>query len=364
MRVRNTFRNWGNTVTFKIASGIFCVFMFSGFSNSQQCGSRLTEKRILVAGPETEPDFYSRLTLISLQRKNKLSRIMLNMDRKGYASYDHGQSWHKEITPLSCRQYATMDTAGGVCIISNSDPNVLYRIVNDPRQRGQIEKSFDAGHSWRRIRSKTSKGNYLGSIQLVGTGALNSKRVYAQISAVGEHGVYISENSGETFSPLLNWGRYVVECRASAAVLFSIKDDAIVVSNDRGISWNVMESSRTIFSPLFMKTTELQHGGREIKLRSWRENDDVGWKTKVKQIETDPKDPATFYVLSSVGLFRSMDAGQSYWLLPLAENRVNAIDMVAVDPLNGRYLFAIVSGAHLFRSSDYGCSWQEIRLPD
>jgi hypothetical protein len=358
-------REWSNTVIFEIAFAVLCVFMSSAFSNSQQCGRRPAEKRTFVAGPETEADRYIRMKLISLQRENNLSRILITKDRKSYASSDRGQSWHKEKDPSDCIQYATTATAGGGCFISNCNPNVLYRPVNDPTQRGQIEKSSDAGHSWRRIRSKTSKGNYLGSVRLVGTGALDSKRVYAQISAIGEHGIYISENSGETFSPLLNWSRYVVECRANPTVLFSLKDAAIVVSNDRGSSWKVMESSRTLISPLFVKATELQHGSRELKMNSWRENDDdVEWTTRVTQIETDPKDPATFYILSSKGLFRSTDGGQSLWLLPLAENRVNAIDMVAVDPLNGRYLFAIVSGAHLFRSSDYGCSWQEIAIPD
>ena len=84
--------------------------------------------------------------------------------------------------------------------------------------------------------------------------------------------------------------------------------------------------------------------------------------SQARQIESDPEDADCIYVLTEKGLYLSRDAGKSFRLAALAEGRIKAIDRLAVDPGDGRYLYAIVDLGQLYRSSDYGCTWQKMGL--
>jgi hypothetical protein len=100
-------------------------------------------------------------------------------------------------------------------------------------------------------------------------------------------------------------------------------------------------------------------------LRTWREyseDDEYSPQYAVEQIETDSNNVNTLYVLTFKGLYRSLDAGRSYHLMPLAPDKVFHIRTIAVDPIDST-LYAAVGGQALFASSDYGCSWRKLTLP-
>jgi hypothetical protein len=54
--------------------------------------------------------------------------------------------------------------------------------------------------------------------------------------------------------------------------------------------------------------------------------------------------------------------GQTFKLLPLAIDTYNAVDAVAVNPIDGRYSYAMVAGSYSYRSSNRGCTWEKLKM--
>ena len=54
----------------------------------------------------------------------------------------------------------------------------------------------------------------------------------------------------------------------------------------------------------------------------------------------------------------------SYELLPLAMDILRGIDKIAIDPIDGEYIFAAVNEDTIFKSGDYGCTWEKMKLPE
>jgi len=346
-----------------IAFLLFCInsIHFAFPYEGDLCGDDPNIQRILSIGQEATDHFQVSVKLLSIQTNEGTPQILISVGKRIYSSKDNSLNWHREINASDCRQLTIAGNPGG-CVISNSDPRTIYRPAVGVPHQSDLDRSRDGGRSWKLIHPMSVDGRHLGSVRIVGTGMRDPGRIYAEVTAVGERGLYVSENYGETFRSLIDWSGYLVESRANSKVLFSISK-GIVVSIDEGAHWRLLDNGKTIFSPLFMDSRKLLRLGSHV--RSWRKNtSNEEYGVNVEQIETDPINPAIIYVLSSKGLYRTMDAGKTFRLLPLGKDRVNEIQMIAVDPVDGRYLFAIVDGKDVFRSSDYGCSWQKLGLPD
>ncbi len=348
---------------------ISCILIFGGSLplafplERDLCGDDPRIQRVLSAGMETSDHFRIRVNILSIQQRGAVSRIAISSDMQVYSSTDRGNTWHLAKDLFRCHQSSTASAAGG-CFVSNVDPQTVYRPAVKSQHRADIEVSRDEGRSWSLVHPRTIKGRHLGSLSIIGTGMQNPGRIYAEATAVGEHGTYISDNYGKTFRPLYDDYRYLVECRANPDILYLISD-GLLASVDASKSRRLLESSREIFSPLFADIFSPLFADKFQQLRSWRRNsEDKGYPVELEQIETDPEDPAIIYVLSSKGLYRSSDAGQTFRLLPLANDKVNGIQSIGVDPIDGRYLFAVANGKDLYCSSDHGCSWRKLKLPD
>jgi len=134
------------------------------------------------------------------------------------------------------------------------------------------------------------------------------------------------------------------------------------VSKDGGKSWKVMKGSLEITGHKIYRSIS-----DPTDNRSWRQHpDDEEWPVSdgIMQIESDPKHPEYVYVLTTRGLYISRDMGKTFYLSSLAKGWLYSIDRIAVDPLDGRYLYAVVDIEKFYRSSDYGCTWELMQPPD
>ena len=86
----------------------------------------------------------------------------------------------------------------------------------------------------------------------------------------------------------------------------------------------------------------------------------------VNQLVFDPRDSQTLYAATTVGVFRSMDGGQSWEERMNKMNEINFIVALAVDPEHPNILYAGTSGG-VYRSFDGTESWIKINnglVPD
>jgi hypothetical protein len=356
----------------KIQFALLCLFSCIALNSSYQfpsakeeCGKVPSIRRKLSIGPEESDHLQSRLWLGVIEKRQGFSRIVIDEEGRIHYSDDRGLSWHREKTANYGRY--TNSYIPGKYLVSKADPGTRFRPAINAQHKADLEISTNAGRTWSLIHPKTTLGRHLGHLSIIETGTRNPARIYAEISAVGESGTYISENYGETFRPFLNWSRYIIESRADSKTLLgaSYAMSEIRISSDSGANWKVLESSCVLFSPLFIDSVEFEKMKAGSQLRSWKESDhDLALANDVSQIELDPNNSNIFYVLCAAGLYRSMDLGKTFRLLPLAEERSKAIQQIAVDPVDGNFVYAVVGGEELFRSSDYGCRWQKLKLPE
>jgi hypothetical protein len=327
------------------------------------CGEDPGAHRTLTLGWEAYDHFESDIHLLGIQRNRAVTRITVSIKNRIYSSSNRGTTWRSEASEPGCGQFTTIRQINDKCIISNADPQTLYRMTIATPHNSDVEVSRDGGRSWKLVHPKTIKGRHLGKVRILGTGYRSAGRVYADVPDIGEFGLYVSEDFGEIFKQLSWGGLHLVESRTDPNTLYLIMpSDGIMVSNDRGAKWRPLTSSEIILSPLYIPKSAKPVPFPE--LRSWRtKDDDKEYPIDIEQVETDPADPEIIYALSTKGLFRSTDAGKTFVLLPLAKDRVESIQMISADPVDGGYLYAVVGGKQLFKSSDYGCSWNEIALP-
>jgi hypothetical protein len=340
-------------------------YSFQYPSTADECGKEPDIRRTLSIGPEELDHFNARLDLLGVQKCQGASKIWIKIDKITYSSDDRGLSWHIEKTTYYGK--LTGSNPPGIYVVSHADPETIFRPAIGAQHKSDLEVTTNGGRSWELIHPRTTSGRHLGNLSIVETGTKNPRKIYADISTVGERGIYVSDNYGRTFKRLLDWSPRVIESQANSKVLFALpyKEHEIRVSIDEGANWKALESSRVLFSPLFINKMDFRNMGIGSQLRSWKESDrDLPLANEARQVVTDPNNLSIFYVLFSAGLYRSTDFGKTFRLLPLEESRSKAIQKVAVDSLDGRFLFAVVGGKELYRSSDGGCSWHKLKLPD
>ena len=329
-------------IVFILASLLFA------HAQEQKCGDKADAPRILTAGIAGWDHPVICVQLLGIQKQGDLPRMTVSFNDNIYSSTDRGQTWHLVKRAASYFDYT----------VSNADTKMLYRYSRNGQHESDLDISHDGGRSWRIIHPKTATGRHLGRIWIIGTSARDPGRVYANASAVGEHGLYVSDNFGRAFR-LLGIGNHVAENRANPDILYLLMQDGIMVSRDRGAGWKLLNNNKALFSPSFINNLG--------QLQPWKEDSEdreVGCLSKIDQtIESDPKDPKIIYVLRDKGLYRSSDAGRAFLLLPLAKDKLCDIRSVVVDPIDGRYIFAAVGAQCIFKSSDFGCSWRELALP-
>jgi photosystem II stability/assembly factor-like uncharacterized protein len=179
----------------------------------------------------------------------------------------------------------------------------------------------------------TSSGPYGGVVEALAAHPSNPSTVYAATN----RSLYKSVDSGAHWAPLDLAGWFDLLLPTSdPAIVYAATTDTFNArffrSLDGGLSWVGLESPR----------------GR------------------LNSVTGDPNDPMSLYAVTISGLFRTANGGGSWEpVTNPAPGRV--LQMIAVDPVDSRVLYAAVSAISettVYRSSDGGRNWSRTALRD
>lgn len=347
------------TIILSLAVCLFCTlpFLSRGFQK-EGCGRKVDDHRILSNGigsimPVT---LYTQLLSVQKADKSNLSKICILEYGNKYYSIDQANSFVAATGETYCEQYPTMLSAPGMCVQSMADAKTLFR---PSKNKSYYEISRNGGKFWKVIHPKSEKNSPFEDIHIMATSGNKANRVYATATEFREIGIYVSEDYGETFKRLLNRSGFIYESQSDPSTLFSLSEKGIIISNDNGKHWNAMSNTAEMISPFYSDT-------RGFGMQTWMDNNHkriIDWRPNLIQIVTDPQNKNAIYILTYKGLYRSLDGGGSFILLPLADDKICEIQKIAVDPIDGRCLYAASGRNDFYKSTDYGCSWKRIELP-
>jgi hypothetical protein len=343
----------------------------------KECGINPAIKRTFRSGSRATFDLpkHRIVRLLSVQRHKSLSALVIAIDRYGqqsrdeshkiYLSDDRGISWHTANEESGCRQHSSITYAYG-CVISNADSQTRYK-PNSNMNSSFFSVSHDGGKSWNNVKSKISGVSSVNKVTVVETGEYMAGRLYTWVDARKGGGLYISDDFGQTLNRFSSQVFYAKESKTGSHVyglkgnIANLDSMALVVSHNNGKNWKSLENAKELFKPLYRSDLP-------TSVQSWKknENDEELFLTEfpIDQIEIDPWNAEIIYLRSLKGLYRSRDGGLNFRLLPLEKDLLLGIDNIGVDPIDGRYIFAAVNEDAVYRSSDYGCTWHELMLPE
>lgn len=163
----------------------------------------------------------------------------------------------------------------------------------------------------------------------------------AVLAAVLGHGLYRSEDTGETWAPAVeqpSGGTVTTLALApSGTIVAGTEPSALYLSRDDGATWTELES----FAAFGEGEDWSDYGGRAAH---------------VEAIALDPHDSARMYAGVEIGgAYRSDDAGVSW--TGINEGLFDDIHDLAVDPRDGSRVFAATGGG-LYVSQDRGADWR------
>ena len=327
-----------------------------------------------------------------------VSQWMSDMDQWIKTAKETGQEEVKLFIGSNLKQ-GSHDRGINEPLMSRIDNRILYDCPYDNCIE-ELRISNNAGISWIKSNPVLSDNSDISEMHLLTTGLHSANRLYAVMQIRNEYGILekrvaVSNDNGRYFD-LLPWEvRNVAESWADPLVLYgeiyipysrvfanirgqlspksvkSVQYEQIcdkpwlAVSKDAGKTWELAAGSREIYQELYEGKTTI--GNARPEIRSWQEYPDdrkfFYTGPEVMQIESDPKHPEWIYVLTYKGLYISKNMGETFKLVNLMPGWIRSVDRIAVDPLDGRYLYATVDMGKIYRSSDYGCSWELMPLP-
>ena len=254
-------------------------------------------------------------------------RIFSNNYQGGnYLSEDGGKTWKDASTGYTGAQIISIS-------VDPEQPATIYS-----SGRNGVYRSFDAGQTWEAIINLSEDQPIFPE-----WGAIRVDPTQPDRILLGVEGFFISDNQGQSWS--FNW---VTGINPMAAVLefapsnpdilyaggasansMIYETDAgmgIVVSNDRGQTWQVISGEEFSNAPVF-------------------------------DIAIDPLDPAIVYAATKNGLFKSTTSGGNWTSFAgLPEGTVRT---VGINPANSDILITGVVEIGLYISNDGGVTWQQ-----
>jgi hypothetical protein len=344
----------------------------------QDCGFTATTHRILDTGPRGisfssftekatgQSDVATLMGTIVWKSRSYLLVAAGRWDaapkKKSYAVYmssNQGRSWTRyQSTCLFCSDVSAVYGLG--ILRSHLDPKILYERFNYRDCRFNL--SSDGGVSWSEA-TPILNNKHIDEFDIIETGMRLRNRVYARIKERENNKTYlcVSNDYGASFNKLSDDVFYAVESRAQDSLLFGVKDKThqLVVSTNGGLTWSLLPGGDILLTPVY----------RDIDthtVRTWQNSprdEEVIWPRPIEQIETDPTNPDLIYVLTWQGLYRSMDRGKTFRLMPLRTDMTMSIDSISVDPIAGKHVYAQVDLSSIYHSNDKGCSWERLPFP-
>jgi photosystem II stability/assembly factor-like uncharacterized protein len=287
---------------------------------------------------------------------------------------DGGKSWELRKGDIS----TNLGFASNLSIEAAANGRVQYRL-NDGLEL--FLRSDDGGKTWRlpkyriedeRISEYNSALDSLYHLQ-VALNAVNPTQpltLYATFKFVPWFGpsdklpirnlnfVYVSKDGGE------NWTKFSDRLTSESnrlgagtpigidpwhgSTMLGVGKEGLIKSSDAGKSWKVVKQSSELFSrPSYYSE---KHGAPMML--------GAPGSLELNQFVFAGGNPSQVYMVTNKGLFKSTDDGESWRLLDLGFDEIDAVNSIAVDPINVTHLY--VGTRHgIFQSSDGGCHFRK-----
>lgn len=252
---------------------------------------------------------------------------------------------------------------------SSASPEILFFSVNDD---STFLRSFDNGKSWSapsfRINDQSKeefalkvsgKNNYFTIFEVVELHPLDPKTVYATLIVwpLGPDaylkldkphtlpGVYVSHDAGDNwvlFTEKLNNGEAIGIDPSNPQRIIGHAKDGLSISRDGGRTWTLVKQAK-----------QLEH--HPIGRGSLVDAD----RLIVKQFVFDSKDDSLIYMVANGGLYKSRDGGNTWCILNLGFDDIEAINNLVIDRNCPSDLY-VGTWFGVFYSNDKGKSWEKI----
>ncbi len=351
---------------------LFAIFDCPLYCQTNMCGLHPKARRTVSGGARSSSrPIFPLVHLLGVSQNDGTSSVIVNVNPwpggplEWYSSSDIGVNWKKlNSNPCTSIPHYGEFTS---CLRSRASGKIVYRTANNS-EGPEVELSKDGGKEWTSFMPGLTGIDHINQFRFLETSPTDAARVYGWLTTTASKrfNLYVSNDFGREFRPLLATLINIVESQADASTLYGIvwsqngiRQLSLTVSRDGGHTWTNRPAAEGTCSPFYRDP-------KSRVVRSWREKREdfeVIPPDPIYQMEADPSDPDTLYILSFNGLYLSEDGGQSFVLLPLATDKILSIDAIALDPSNGKYIYAMVDARRLFVSSDKGCHWHEVIVP-
>ena len=331
------------------------------------CGFPVANDRKL-AFVDRPPMGFRNLRIVSIEKHNSGSVFRISIHKPKNSEYffstDNGRSWQPDSSEMN------------YCGNLNKYPNYEHVASNNARtlfwQNSNIFKivvSEDKGKSWKTIEIPSNIETRIGGIKVASVSPHDDNRIYVFIRystgrIEADYGIYQVDSRAKTVIKIADNISYMIESRANPKTVIgttsfsreNVTYTEIIVSKDGGLTWNkAKEDIVPNYYYIGENTASLIRQSPSDRFRNL--------PRPIEQIESDPDDPDTFYVVTWSGVFVTNNLGESFRILPIAHEYLHGVDEIAVNPVDGRHIFAAVKATDLYHSDDRGCTWKKLELP-
>jgi len=231
-------------------------------------------------------------------------------------------------------RYILSGLAGARVAVDPRDAKIVYA-VGLVGQNGKIIKSFDGGVSWVDIYTEPSKNNPVLALDI----SKNNPSILVAGLSNGE--IIRSLDAGQTWQSSRDFADRVLSLEfAPNGDLYALTlVKGLFRSSDSGANWAAASGA--------LATGSVDAIGQS-----------AGTVSKFDHLALDKRQPGVLYLGTDQGLFRSVNNGAFWSILPLpVKNTALRVTSVAVSPDNSNNLLVAV-GNTVFKSINGGVTWE------
>jgi photosystem II stability/assembly factor-like uncharacterized protein len=283
-----------------------------------------------------------------------------------FRSLDRGITWEPA-------QQGFAAVAVNAFAVAPADPDILYAVAG----WSDVFQSLDRGATWELLNLGTLPGSYIHLTDIL----VDSSDATVYLTDLATSRLLRSVDGGVTFSTVQIFAapeQLALDPRTPGA-LWGVGFYGVHHSADRGKTWQKVgpKVSRPVRlheievdprDPKVLWTAgsaSLAHGRLQPRIfrsadggRTWERRDTgVGGKS-VFSLALDPAAPNTLYAATDKGLYRSIDAGKTWKLLP---GMAAEVTRVVTAPTTPTAVYAFLTGFGVVRSTDRGQTWTPAR---
>ena len=249
----------------------------------------------------------------------------------------------------------------GATFASDQGLTTLYRWSS-----ATLQRSVDEGRTWTMV-GEGLPTNAVGGITLHTLEPGSARTVYALAGDADRLGLYRSEDSGATFELLhrpqdFNPTLLAVRAHPEGDRLMIASHDYLAWNEDGGVTWRSQKMAEEV--TVVHVDGKFWAGGTGwltfMQDDAWRSLSLPSGVTP-RQLMSPTRAPSQLYVLHDQGLLRGSATGEDWQPVTLSGSR--RITGLAIDPLVWQTLWAGDNHGGIWRSDDWGRTWQRLPHP-